>query len=60
MGTSEQGKEQIRKLQVTGEGGQSYMITLPKVLIDELNWREGQKLTVHRRGLEIVIKDWSE
>ncbi len=46
MGTTEQGNENIRKLQTTGEDGQSYMITLPKELIEEVKWRKGQKLTV--------------
>lgn len=32
MGISEQGKEEIRKLQVTGEDGGSHMITLTKEL----------------------------
>jgi hypothetical protein len=58
MGTSERGKENVRKLQVTGEDGGSYMITLPKELVKKLGWRERQKLTVHRRGPELIITDW--
>ena len=58
MGTTEQGNEAIRKLQTTGEDGQSYMITLPKELIEELKWRKGQKLTVHRYGEKLIIEDW--
>jgi antitoxin component of MazEF toxin-antitoxin module len=60
MGTTEQGEEEIRKLQVTGEDGGSYMITLPKELVEELGWREHQKLTVHAYGKKLVIEDWQE
>lgn len=60
MGTTEQGKEEIRKLQTTGKDGGSYMVTLPKELVEKLGWREGQKLTVHQYGQELIIKDWAE
>jgi len=60
MGDTKEGNENVRKLQVTGEGGESYMITLPKALVKKLGWREGQKLTVHARGQELIIKDWQE
>ncbi|HEX7368229.1 MAG TPA: AbrB/MazE/SpoVT family DNA-binding domain-containing protein [Candidatus Saccharimonadales bacterium] len=60
MGTTKQGDEEIRKLQTTGEDGESYMITLPKELVKKLGWREGQKLTVHAYGQELIIKDWQE
>lgn len=58
MGTTEQGNEEIRKIQTTGEDGGSYMITLPKKLIEELGWRDNQKVSVHKRGEELIIKDW--
>lgn len=35
------------------------MITLPKELVKKLQWREGQKLSVHLYGKELIIKDWS-
>lgn len=60
MGRSEVGEENVRKLQVTGRKGESYMITLPKELVKKLKWREGQKLDVHARGQELIIKDWAE
>ena len=60
MGDTQEGNENVRKLQVTGAGGESYMITLPKGLVKQLGWREGQKLTVHARGQELIIKDWAE
>jgi antitoxin component of MazEF toxin-antitoxin module len=44
MGNSEQGKENLRKLQVTGREGESYMIMLPKVLVEKLGWHEGRQV----------------
>lgn len=41
MGDKQEGNENMRKLQVTGEVGESYMITLPKALVRKLGWREG-------------------
>jgi antitoxin component of MazEF toxin-antitoxin module len=58
MGDGQEGDESVRKLQVTGEGGESYMITLPKGLVKQLGWREEQKLQVHARGQELIITDW--
>jgi antitoxin component of MazEF toxin-antitoxin module len=60
MATSEAGKENIRKIQTTGEDGGSYMITLPKELVEELGWREHQKVTVHAYGKKLIIEDWQE
>lgn len=60
MSTTEQGEEEIRKIQTTGENGGSYMVTLPKELIEELGWRKDQKVSVHKRGEELIIKDWQE
>lgn len=58
MGTTEQGEEEIRKIQTTGENGGSYMITLPKELVEQLGWRKDQKVSVHKRGQELIIKDY--
>ena len=52
--------EHIRKIQKTGEGGGSYMITLPKELVHKLGWKEGQKVTVHEYKQELIVKDWTE
>jgi antitoxin component of MazEF toxin-antitoxin module len=60
MGTSEAGKENIRKIQITGEDGGSYMVTLPKELVEELGWREHQKVTVHAYDKKLIIEDWQE
>lgn len=48
--------EAIRKL--TKTGNYTYYVTIPKALIDELQWRERQKLTVRKVGKKIVIEDW--
>ena len=50
------GQQDIRKLQKTGNG--SIFVTLPIELVRDLKWRDGQKVTVHRRGKELIIKDW--
>lgn len=60
MGTTEQGNEEIRKLQTTGEDGETYYVTLPKELVEKLGWRKGQNLTVHAYNKELIIKDWQE
>ena len=54
----ENGEKNIRKLQRTGRAGMSYMVTLPKDMIDELGWRERQKVTVKKDGSTLIIKDW--
>jgi antitoxin component of MazEF toxin-antitoxin module len=60
MATRKTGKEEIRKIQKTGEDGGSYMITLPKELVEKLGWREHQKVTVHEFGKKLIIEDWTE
>jgi hypothetical protein len=50
----------MRKLQKTGEDGQSYMVTLPKGLVESLGWREHQKLQVHKYADKLVIEDWPD
>lgn len=53
-------EENIRKLQRTGSEGRSYALTLPKKLVQELGWRERQKLTVKKTDNKLIIKDWKE
>ena len=46
-----------RKLNKVGE--YSYSIVIPKILVDELGWREHQKISISlkpRKRLE--LKDW--
>lgn len=45
----------IRKL---FKKGGSYCLTLPMEIINELNWRDNQKLVVEKRGKGILIIDW--
>lgn len=49
--------ENVRKIQHTNG---SYYVTLPIGLVRELKWQERQKVTVKKRGKEIVIKDWKK
>lgn len=53
-------EEHTRKLQRTGENGQSYAVTLPRELIAELGWQKKQKVTIARQGKALVIKDWQK
>jgi len=46
----------IRKLTKTGRN--SRYVILPKDFLEELGWRERQKLTVERVRGGILIKDW--
>ncbi|TRZ79990.1 AbrB/MazE/SpoVT family DNA-binding domain-containing protein [bacterium] len=37
----------------------SYGITLPKEIIDDYKWRDGQKITIESYGKgKILISDW--
>jgi len=54
------GDEQVRKLQRTGENGGSYMVTLPKEMIEQLGWQKRQKVVVSLEGKTLVIRDWEK
>lgn len=58
MGTRKLSETEVRKLQKTGEDGESFAITLPKELVDQLGWRKGQKLSVHKYGKKLIVQDW--
>lgn len=60
MGRNKAGEENQRKLQTTGQEGSSYMLTLPKVMVEKLGWRENQKVVVELEGEKLVITDWKE
>ncbi|HET8581177.1 MAG TPA: AbrB/MazE/SpoVT family DNA-binding domain-containing protein [Candidatus Paceibacterota bacterium] len=47
----------VRKVSVRGA---SYSVTLPIEEIRKLRWRAGQKVTITRRGSELIIKDWKK
>ena len=51
-------KEFVRKLQKTGEDRESYIVTLPKELVKELEWREHQKVVIKKEGKKLIISDW--
>ena len=46
--------EAVRK--ITRTGGYTYYVTIPKDELDELGWREGEKVQVHRKGTRIIIE----
>lgn len=46
----------VRKLMRLGKT--SLAITLPKDILLDLNWREGQKLIAKKQGKGILIQDW--
>lgn len=58
MARQKVGEENVRKLQRTGQDGQTYAVTLPKELIAELKWQKKQKVVIEKHGKTLVIKDW--
>jgi len=50
-------EKNIRKLTKTGSG-RSMGVTIPIEMVEELKWKEHQKVVVRLRGKEIIIKDW--
>mgnify|MGYP006291592647 CR=1 FL=1 len=38
--------------------GGTVLVSIPKEIIDNLRWRDGQKVTVKQSGQRIVIEDW--
>jgi len=50
--------EPVRK--ITKTGTYTYYVTIPKALIDELGWRERQKVVVVKSGDTVVIRDWKK
>jgi antitoxin component of MazEF toxin-antitoxin module len=52
-------EKNIRKLTRMG-GGRSMGLTLPVEMLDELGWREKQKVKVRQYGEKIIIEDWKE
>jgi bifunctional DNA-binding transcriptional regulator/antitoxin component of YhaV-PrlF toxin-antitoxin module len=51
-------KNNVRKL--TRLGRYSLTVTLPKDIISELGWKEGQKVVAEKYGKGIYIKDWQK
>ena len=51
--------EYIRK--ITKKGKYSYLVILPKRIIDDLDWRERQKIVIRKQGKDkILISDWKK
>jgi len=46
--------ETVRKL--TKTGSYTFYVTIPKVFIDELGWKERQNVVVKKAGQKIVIE----
>ena len=46
----------VRK--ITKTGTYTYYVTIPKALIDQLGWREKQKVVVVKEGDTLVVRDW--
>ena len=47
-------RESIRKITKTGD--YTYYVTIPKVELEHLGWRERQKVRVRRIGKRLVIE----
>ena len=47
--------ETIRKLSKTGT--YTYYVTIPKSYIDQLGWRERQRLIVELEGERLIVRD---
>jgi len=50
------GQEQVRK--ITKTAAYTYYVTIPKSILDNLGWREKQKVVVKQIGKRVVIEDW--
>lgn len=40
------------------KSGHSYAITLPREMINKLNWQEKQRVAVKMNGRSVIIRDW--
>lgn len=58
MGARKINEQHIRNITQNSSG--SYQISLPKNLVAELKWRQGQKITVVRRGSKLLVQDWAK
>jgi len=53
-------EKNVRKLTRMGREGSSLGMTIPKELVQELGWRERQKVVVKKVGKNLVISDWKK
>ena len=56
MGARKAGEQNTRNLTQNSSG--TYAVTLPKELVSQLNWRQGQKVVVNKVGDRLIIEDW--
>jgi antitoxin component of MazEF toxin-antitoxin module len=56
MGTRKANEQQIRNITTNSSG--TYQISIPKQLLGELKWRQGQRVTVTKLGNKLIIEDW--
>lgn len=45
---------------ITRLGKTSLAVTIPKEIVDDLGWREKQKVTVKRVRGGVLIRDWKK
>lgn len=60
MPTRKLEEKNVRKLTRMGRSGSSLGMTIPKELVQELGWRERQKVVVKKVGKNLVISDWKK
>jgi len=58
MGTRKAGESHIRNITQNSTG--TYQLTIPKQLVSELGWRQGQKVTVAKTGNKLLVEDWKK
>jgi len=51
-------EKNVRKLTRMGREGSSLGMTIPKELVQELGWRERQKVIVKKSGKKLIVEDW--
>ena len=56
MGRQKIGKESVRTITQNNSG--TYSVTLPKELMRELRWQKRQRVTVKRKGKQLLITDY--
>lgn len=56
MGTKREDQQSVRSITQNSTG--TYSVSLPIGLVRKLKWRQSQKVTVMRRGNDLIIKDW--
>lgn len=58
MGAKREDEQSVRSITQNSTG--TYSVSIPIGLMRKLKWRQGQKVTVTRRGKDLIIKDWKK